>query len=135
MRKYCSGNDVFLSPKSSEDQKKKEKGLHRNLGPNSAVICGIYSCCLALFRLFNQRSNLDRRTLNLDGETLTLDGGTRAPYNLSTAKDRLSKDKDRNSRSQGQGHNAQVFSKKKSLRKHIANFAKIQALSKAKKFS
>ena len=58
----------FLSPKSSEDQKKV---LYRNLGPNSGGICGIYSCCQALFSLFNQRSNLD--------------GGTRPPYDLSTS--------------------------------------------------
>ena len=68
MRKYFSGNYVFPSPKSSEDQKKRssqkieeflspkssenqkqKKRLHRNLGLNSAGICvarffGIYSC-------------------------------------------------------------------------------------------
>ena len=88
MRKYFSGNYVFPSPKSSEDQKKSspknpqkrsspkieeflspkssedhikknKKGLHRNLGLNSAGICEIYSCCQTVFGLFNQRSNLD----------------------------------------------------------------------------
>ena len=85
MRKYFSGNHVFPSPKSSEDQKKKvftenwrvfvpeikwrpkKKGLHRNSRLNSAGICGICSCCLAIFRLFNQSSNLDGGTLNFDG--------------------------------------------------------------------
>ena len=66
-------NEEFLSPKSSEDQKKK--GLHRHLGLNSAGICGIYSCCQALFCLFNQSSNLDGGTLNLDEGKLNLDGG------------------------------------------------------------
>ena len=97
MQKYFSGNYVFPSPKSSVDQKKERplpkikeflspksskeqnKGLHRNLGLNSAGICGIYSCRQALLRLINQRSNL-----NLDKGTLTLDGGKRPPYNLST---------------------------------------------------
>ena len=87
MRKYFSGNYVFPSPKSSEDQKKRsspkikefltpksseeqKKYIYRNLGLNSAGNCGICSCCLGLFYLFNQRSNLD--------------GGTRPPSNLST---------------------------------------------------
>ena len=97
MRKYKSGNYVFPSPKLSEDQKKKvfteieeflsakssehqkkKKGLHGNLGLNLAGTCGTYSCCRALFRLLNQRTNLDRGTLNLEV-------GTRPPYNLSTA--------------------------------------------------
>ena len=61
------------------------------MGLNSAGICGIYSCCQAHLRLFNQHSNLDGETLNLgegtlnlNGGTLTLDEGTRLPYNLST---------------------------------------------------
>ena len=80
-KSFCPRNQV----------KTKKKGLHRNLGLNSTGICGIYSCCQALFRLFNQRSNLDGETLNLDGGTLNLDGGTltfdvgtRPPYNLGT---------------------------------------------------
>ena len=91
-KKGSSPKIEFLSPKSSEDQKIKKKGLHRNLRLNSAGICGIYSCWKALFRLIKQHSNLDGGplsldggTLNLDGGTLTLDGETRPPYNLSTA--------------------------------------------------
>ena len=64
--------------------KTKKKGLHRNLGLNSAGFCRIYSCFQALFRLLNQRSNLNGGTLNLNGGTLTLEGGRRPSYNLST---------------------------------------------------
>ena len=62
--------EEFLTPESSEDQKKK--GLHRNVGLNSAGICGIYLCCQALFHLFNQLSNLDGGTLNLNGGLVPL---------------------------------------------------------------
>ena len=75
----------IMSFRPRNQVKTKKKGLHSNLGLNSAGICGIYTCCEALFRLFNQRSNLDEGTLNLDGGTLNFDGGTRPPYNLSTA--------------------------------------------------
>ena len=46
---FCPQNEV----------KTKRKGVHRNLGLNLTGICGTYSRCQALFRLFNQRSNLD----------------------------------------------------------------------------
>ena len=74
----------FMSFRPRNRVKTKKKGLHRNLGLKSAGICGTYSCCQALFRLFNQRSNLDGGTLNLDWGTLTLDGGTCPSYNSST---------------------------------------------------
>ena len=92
MRKYFSGNYFFSSSKSNvitENWKvfvpeikwrPKKKGLYRNLGINSAKICGIClcdSCWQALFRLINQLSNFD-------WEKITLDGGTRSPHNLST---------------------------------------------------
>ena len=67
----------IMSFRPQNQVKTKKKGLHLNLALNSAGICGIYSCCVALFRLFNQRSNLDEGTLNLDGGTLNFDGGTR----------------------------------------------------------
>ena len=54
---------------------KEKKDLYRDLRLNSVGIYGIYSCCQALFCLFNQRSNLDGGTLNLDGGMLNLDGG------------------------------------------------------------
>ena len=68
LKSFCPRNQV----------KAKKNSLQRNLGLNSAGICGIHLCCQALFRLNNQR-------LNLDGGTLTLEGGPpESPYNLST---------------------------------------------------
>ena len=62
-------------PKLGEDQKTKKKVFAdsrsvsppksifpRNLVLYSAVICRIYSCCLALFRRIIQRSNIDGET-------------------------------------------------------------------------
>ena len=90
MQKYFGGYYFFPYPKSSKDQKKKDlhqkfnsfrprnqvktktkKGLQRHLGLHLAGICGIYLCCQALFRLFNQHSNFD-------GGTLPLTEGTRS---------------------------------------------------------
>ena len=87
---------VLLSPKSSEDQKKKKvfaknrsvfspksgedpksEGLHRNLVLFSAKIGRIYSCWLALFRLIIQRSKFDVEMPNSRW-------GDASPYNLST---------------------------------------------------
>ena len=58
MRKYFSGNYVFPSPKTSEDQKKKKRSSPQ-FRTKFGRICGISSCWQALFRLINQRSNLD----------------------------------------------------------------------------
>ena len=80
-KRFSSKFEEFLSP---NQVKTKNKGLHRNLRLNSAGICGIYLCCLAIFCLFNQSSNLDGSTLNLDRGTLILDGGTHPPFNYST---------------------------------------------------
>ena len=59
--------------------KTKKKDHHRDMELNSAGVSGIYSCWRALFRLINQRLNLDGGMLNLDGGTLTLDWEDASP--------------------------------------------------------
>ena len=80
-KKYFSGNYVFPSLKMSEDQK---KGLHRKLKSfypqnqvktKKKVFTAIWDYIRlefvgfmqALFRLLNQRSNLEGRTLTIHG--------------------------------------------------------------------
>ena len=80
LKSFCPRNQV----------KTYKEGFHRNLRLNSAEICGIYSCCHALFRLLNQRSNLDGGTLNLNGGNANSSWGDASPYNLSFKQDATS---------------------------------------------
>ena len=72
--------EEFLSPKSSEDQK---KGLHCNLGLHLAGICWIYAGSFSSVQpaLKPRREDADYpwRMLNLDGGMPTLDGEMHSP--------------------------------------------------------
>ena len=81
--KRFSPNIESFCPQNHVKTKKKERSLPQfgtKFGQNLWDLFVLPS----LFRLFNQRSNLDGGTLNLDWGTLNLDGDTLPPYNLST---------------------------------------------------